>query len=293
MVCPIIPVERESLTTEQRKPTLSGVVSLFDMLEFYAGFFVQAFAKVNELETRYSMTLNPDTRATNSMCVEVYAEVGTFWAQLMEHGLSSAASKCARIHQALELSKMTATYGELSGWLRDLRERLEDDLHGSLFLHIANKEAEWYKKPDKEWHPVISRFHKLRHDIEECSKCFALGRYAAALFHVLLVAEFGVIKVSELFGVSGDRPGWGALDRLKRINEKKWSDKTPLEQQHSEFLSNLLPLAYAIKDSWRHKISHVDNKLDWIDTDFSPTVAGEIISATRGFMRRLAQDLPE
>jgi hypothetical protein len=48
----------------------------------------------------------------------------------------------------------------------------------------------------------------------------------------------------------------------------------------------------AIKDSWRHKISHVENKLNWMDTDFSPQVAVEIISATRGFMRRLATDMP-
>jgi len=80
---------------------------------------------------------------------------------------------------------------------------------------------------------------------------------------------------------------------LERIHSKKWGDKTPLEQQHAEFLKNLLPLSFAIKDSWRHKISHVDNKLAWTDTDFGPEVAGEIISATRGFMRKLATDLPK
>jgi hypothetical protein len=112
------------------------------------------------------------------------------------------------------------------------------------------------------------------------------------VFHVLLVAEFGVIRVAELLHVGGDKPGWGSLERLVRINAKAWKERSPLEQEHSDFLKNVLPLAIAIKDSWRHKISHVDNKLEWMDTDFSPQVADEIISAARGFMRRLAADLP-
>jgi hypothetical protein len=48
-----------------------------------------------------------------------------------------------------------------------------------------------------------------------------------------------------------------------------------------------------MKESWRHKIDHVANKLEWMDTDFSPEVANEIITATRGFMRRLAAELPK
>lgn len=263
------------------------------MLQLFADLFVKEFAEIKALEVKCSRIFIPGTLAPQPLAVEIYAKVGTFGCHLLEHGLSSASAKCGWIHGTLEERRMSVLYSDLAAWLRELIERIEDDLHAELFLHLSPKEAEWYAQPDKDWHPAINRFGKLRHDIEECSKCFALGRYAAAVFHVLLVAEFGVIKVSELFGVAGDRPGWGALDRLKRINEKKWPDKSALEQKHSEFLNNLLPLAFSIKDSWRHKISHVDNKLDWIDTDFSPQVASEIISATRGFMRRLAHELPK
>lgn len=230
---------------------------------------------------------------TQSQAVEIYAYVGVLATDLMVHGLKSAAIKSGRIHECLETGHMNINYGEMTSLLRELRERIEDDLHVIVFLALSQDESAFYSSPDKDWGAVIGRFYKLRHDIEEASKCFALGRYAAALFHILLVAEFGVIKVAELFGAAGDRPGWGALERLRKISDKDWKQKTALEQQHSEFLKNLLPMAFAIKDSWRHKISHVDNKLEWMDTDFSPEVAGEIISATRGFMRRLAEDLPK
>jgi hypothetical protein len=269
------------------EPAPSGVVSLFDMLKFWADFFVKAVWDLNVMEAKWG---------PNDSAIPAPQQVGAaaciLQLQCMEHGLIETAKKCGRIMEQFDGSKR-ATYRQAVTALGELRERLEDELQSRVFLSLSVKDGELYEKPDDKWHPVISRFYKLRHDIEESSKCFALGRYAAALFHVLLVAEFGVIKVAELFGAAGDKPGWGALDRLQRINDKKWNDKTPLEQQHADFLKSVLPLAFAIKDSWRHKISHVDNKLDWTDTDFSPEVAGEIISATRGFMRRLAQGLPK
>jgi hypothetical protein len=48
----------------------------------------------------------------------------------------------------------------------------------------------------------------------------------------------------------------------------------------------------SMKNSWRHKITHVDNRLEWLDVDFSPQIAKEIISSVRGLMCRLAAELP-
>lgn len=270
-----------------------GVVSLLEMMRFYADLFVKTLTRIIEWEVRCSRISNGVTTLNAGIAVELYAYVGTLFPELNVYGLKSAAMKAQRIHQYLETNRMLVNYGDMTSMLRELRERLEDDLHSTVFVNLSAQESELYEHPEAEWHGVISRFSKLRHDIEECSKCFALARYGAAVFHVMLVAEFGVIKVAELFGVAGDKPGWGALERLQRINDKNWKDKTPLEQQHSQFLENLLPLAFSMKESWRHKMNHVANKIEWMDTDFSPTVANDIISATRGFMRRLATDLPK
>jgi hypothetical protein len=230
---------------------------------------------------------------TQPMAVEIYSYVGVLAIDLVTCGLKSAALKAGRIHEHLQSHQMHVSYGEMTSMLKELRERMEDDLHSTVFVNLSPQESELYDNPDKEWQAVIARFHKLRHDIEECSKCFALARYGAAVFHVMLIAEFGVIQVANLFGVAGDKPGWGALDRLQRINDKKWDDKNELERKHLQFLANLLPLAFSMKESWRHKMDHVANKIEWMDTDFSPEVANDIISATRGFMRRLASDLPK
>lgn len=182
---------------------------------------------------------------------------------------------------------------QLSRTVDEINMRMHDEMKTNLFMYIPPDRADNYNFPSKEWEQVIQRFPKTKGDIEECSKCFACDRYAAAIFHILLVAEFGVIEVSRLLGVAGDKPGWGALDRLQRIIIKPYKDRSLLEQQHSALLEHTMPLMMAIKDSWRHKISHVENRLVWLDSDFSPHVAQEIVFAARGFMRRLATDLPK
>jgi hypothetical protein len=269
-------------------------VSLLDMMRFYGDLFVQTLTRILQWEIKCARIVNnPSTQMAPPMAVEIYAYVGTLAVELLTYGFESSSLKADRIHERLQAAHMLVSYGEMVSLLRELRERIEDDFHKLVFVSLTLEESKLYDDPDKGWEDVTRRFPKVRHDVEECSKCFALTRYGAALFHVLLVAEFGIIQVAELFGQAGDKPGWGALDRLRKINDKKYSDKSALEQQHSDFLKNLLPLAFAMKDSWRHKISHVDNKLEWMDTDFSPEVAAEIISAVRGFMRRLAVDLPK
>lgn len=177
--------------------------------------------------------------------------------------------------------------GRIAGFEGTLRAEMQ----ANVFLAIASDRKIYFQHPVKDWSEVVLRFPKMINDITE-SKCFACDRYAASIFHILLVAEFGVIEVAKVFGVQGDKPGWGALERLERIHKKDYRDKSDLEKQHAQFLAHVMPLMFAIKDSWRHKISHVENKLEWLDTVFSPQITEEIISATRGFMRRLATDLP-
>ena len=254
------------------------------MLQFHAQFFVSALQFLQHMEEWKPTDANvPITEA-------VAAGLNGLYLDCEEHGLIYTAMKCKRIMD--ESQRRTMTYREVVAELKELRERLQDELKARVFLSLSVDEGEMFLAPQKNWDRVLARFPKIRFDVEESSYCFALSRYGAAVFHVLLVAEFGVIQVARLLGVQGDRPGWGALERLEKILQKPYDKRTDLEKQHSAFLQSLAPMAHAIKDSWRHKISHIENKLEWLDTDFSPMVASDIITATRGFMQLLASDLP-
>jgi len=271
------------------------------MIVFITAEFVATLNEIARLEEQFEYLARLKVSEKNESrfrlqdfnVIQIMGNVSKLECICIEHGFNSAIEKCQRIEARLRSwATIPVKFPEASSLLRDLRERIEDDLKNHLFTHLSPSEAEFYTIPLKDWEIAVKRFPKVALDVEESSKCFALGRYAASIFHVLLVAEYGLIQVAKLLNVAGDKPGWGSLQRLEKILKTDYKDRSLLQQEHSALLSNVVPLTAAIKDSWRHKISHVENKLVWLDADFSPQIAEEIISAVRGFMRRLASDMP-
>src|SRR5262249_39636529 len=129
------------------------------------------------------------------------------------------------------LSAPSATNKEVHSDLFQITMNICWEMEEHLFLHVSPDRVQWYHSPKKGWGEVLIRWPELSTDIIECSKCFALDRFAGAIFHVLLVAEFGVIKLSGLLGEAGDKPGWGCLERLEKILQKSFKDRTPLQQE--------------------------------------------------------------
>jgi hypothetical protein len=175
----------------------------------------------------------------------------------------------------------------------ELEGRLLDELKNRMFLSLSLRETEDFRQPRKGWETIIERFPAAVLDIEEAKKCFALSRYAAAVFHSLQITEFGLIALGELLGVNDPQPGWAATSNaLKGIIQKKYSDRNAFERDHFPFIEQMQATVEALKNAWRNKVSHAHGKLTVMTADFSPDVAEDILSATRAFMRRLATDAP-
>lgn len=270
---------------------MGGVVSLWEVQQFYAEIVVKFIAELGALE-RMAVDENRDTLANPDITRAVCAKIGILQAMAATYSLNASDQQCQRIIQNCQSKMMLISCGEIRDDIRELRRRFEDDFKTTFFLQLTSRQAYLFRNPVKDWEVVVGRFHHVRYNVEESGKCFALERYGAAVFHILQVAEYGVIELGRLMGVLGDKPGWSCLKRLQDLIAVPFPKRSPLAQNHTELLENILPLAVAMKDAWRHKLDHVDNQIRWIDTDFSPQVAEEIISATRGFMRKLAAELP-
>jgi hypothetical protein len=177
--------------------------------------------------------------------------------------------------------------------MEELGRAIQRELKRHLFLHIEPQQAHWYQTPAEGWGEVVKRWGSMRDNIEESSKCFACDRYAAAVFHIILVAEAGAIEVGKLIEITDPKPGWNSVLReMGHIFPPAKRSLKPVEQKHFTLLEQLWPLMQGIKHAWRDKISHVENRLVLMTGEFSPQIAEDIIVATRGFMRRLAIDLP-
>jgi hypothetical protein len=175
----------------------------------------------------------------------------------------------------------------------ELEGRLDDEMRGKIFFTLNMNEAALYNSPREGWQEIIGRFPDVVTDIEEASKCFALSRYAAAVFHSIQVVEIGLIELGRVIVATDHQTGWNATtNRLNKIIAAKHSDRTSFQQQHFQFLEQINATIESLKTAWRNKISHAQGKLALLTSDFTPEVAEEILFASRAFMRRLATDAP-
>jgi hypothetical protein len=163
----------------------------------------------------------------------------------------------------------------------------------NVFL-LSLAEARHYKEPRKGWESIVARFPDTVTDIEEASKCIAVSRYTAAVFHSLLVVEVGLIELGKFIAVNDPISGWTAVaQRLKKIIDTKYQDRSDFEKANGAFLEQVQGTVAALKNAWRNKISHAHDKLYLMTGEqFHPDVAEEILLATRAFMRRLVEGLP-
>lgn len=180
--------------------------------------------------------------------------------------------------------------GELA---TELSNRLFDEMSQKLYFSLTAGESDHYLNFRSGWQQVIDRFPDTLEDIEEARKCFAFSRYAGSVFHSLQVVEAGLIKLGTLISLNDPHSGRTAVcGQLKKVVEKKYTDRTDFEKQNYQFLEQTQATAEALKNAWRNKVSHAQGKLALIAKDFSPEIAEEILMATRSFMRRLADGLP-
>lgn len=105
--------------------------------------------------------------------------------------------------------------------LRELEDRMRDELEGIFFFSLSSKEAEYYDNPGKGWELIVRRFPATLTDIEEASKCFAVSRYTASIFHSTHVVEIGLIELGTFIRIEDPHSGWSAVsNQLQKVVKK-------------------------------------------------------------------------
>jgi hypothetical protein len=175
----------------------------------------------------------------------------------------------------------------------ELGGRLKDEMAERTFLSLTLSETELYVNPTKNWKAIIERFPETVMDIEEASKSLALSRYTAAVYHTLQIVEVGLIELGRVIVVNDPQVGWNATtNRLVKILSTRYPERTKFQQRYSPFLEQINATIEVLKSAWRNKISHAQGKIFLLTSDFTPEITEEIMVASRGFMRRLATEVP-
>jgi hypothetical protein len=171
---------------------------------------------------------------------------------------------------------------------------VEDELSLHSYFSLEPNEAELYSQPWAGWEKIVAKFPDTNRDIEEMNKCFALGRYTAAMFHALHVAEWGAIKLGDYIGVADPKKGWGPAQKKLRELVDAGHSKLPANLKGQfDFLEQMNREIQTMVLAWRHKVDHAANHLAIIpNTEFTPEVARHIMGAVKVFLSRLEEGIP-
>jgi hypothetical protein len=121
--------------------------------------------------------------------------------------------------------------------------------------------------------------------MDEAAKCFAFERPTACIFYLMRVTEFGIKAFADLLGIDDHNPTWEPI--IRKVDSELKTDYNKRKFKGSqELLANSSTHLHAVKVAWRNKTMHVE-KVNTMEH------AKEIYDATAGFMRYLAENLPD
>lgn len=155
--------------------------------------------------------------------------------------------------------------------LERIRLSFDAELSTKLFFQLPSNKKKWFESPTSNWEKVIERFPDTVTDVEEMNKCFALSRYAGAVFHSVQVIEFSLLDFGAFLEVKDPKSGWTAIsNKLDQITKAKFSDLSDRHQKAFPFIEQMQATVLSLKNAWRNKISHAHGKLTLLTSDFVP-----------------------
>lgn len=266
--------------------------TLLELLRFYANVYVGLARNLYDLELclhmdecshdeksgPYRLKSSQRERAQNELAL---AEKFT-----QEIGLEVSVLHVRELLSTLDEGEIVATD------IKALHKNIERELSCRFYIGIPQDRKDLYCESLKTWEDVVAQFPEATDDIEEMNKCFALSRYPAAVFHSLLVVEHGLVRLGQELKVTDPKEGWDASCRkLSQIVSAGHNANN--SGFDFGFLEQLNSCVQVMKLAWRNKVNHATGRPVVMYGAVAPNVALEIITATRGFMRRLAEGMPQ
>ena len=202
-------------------------------------------------------------------------------------GLDVSVILLEQIIRELPSNEITGT--RVAEYVRDLQNRLSDEMRLLLFIHMPYEKVHYYEEPNLFGVEVSDRFPSAIIDIEEAGKCFAFSRHTACVMHLMRVIEIGLRAVAKGLEIPQAEllPTWQAViskieAQMRVAANKRDADWLKIEPFYREIPAHL----FAIKNAWRNPSMHVQ-------TSYDEERALDIYNAVRGFMRYIATELSE
>lgn len=198
--------------------------------------------------------------------IESFRELQTCFVDLK---YDFAAAKCDKIIGSLERIKgsKTITQAEFVVLLSqndDLRETILLESKRELYYRVPSLRAQYFELPDFP-QEVFERFVDAQFDILEFGKCMSLGRYTAAVFHLMRMLDSGLREVYTYLHYDWKtNPSWESmLDKILKHVQKLELDQDKISKtwrRERDQLNAIYLGIRAVKNVWRNSTMHPDKK---------------------------------
>ncbi len=193
--------------------------------------------------------------------------------------------------RAREIDEYESAWDSFARTLRELERVVEDEVSLKTYFELAPDQALMFAATSPFGDEVRTAFPSAIFDIEEASKCLALDRATASVFHLMRVVEVGLRCLGRTLNDEKldprRNPSWDAiLNKCDRQLSLPIVDRCSEWRKDNTFFSDATANIRAIKNAWRNPTLHVEQSYD-------PERGIEVYNAVKGFMRHLARKLNE
>jgi hypothetical protein len=165
------------------------------------------------------------------------------------------------------LMKYPCTMEAIGQALEELSHRIEDSLANYMFLYVPFKKTKYFDPNAKPFGDAVQdRFPEMTTDIKEAYLCLGFECYPAAVYHLMLVIDYALIRFTRKLKI-----------KAKDIKNKEWgkilpmvSDaitKLPSRTKKKELFSEVAAHFQHVKDTWRNPAFHNKRKFYQDETE--------------------------
>ena len=260
-----------------------ALISLWEIMQqIRAGFFVHigGLAQILQLPALFGA----DDPVEDKFRKQIREVLGGLENDAESFGLSLTAKALKRLFEDLDQEQYTNAQLKLA--LQDLIARYQDELDDRLFFRVSSSHASYLLTPQEGWREALDKFPSVFLDVEEASRCFALGRYTASVFHLMRVLEVGLVSLALALQVPTSRSNWGRIIDQIQAEITKRNKAQGATWPDQQFYSAAAAQFQFLKDAWRNHVIH--RRLS-----FDEQGARQVYVHVRDFMCHLALKLVE
>ncbi len=193
------------------------------------------------------------------------------------------------IHNAMD-PQVSTRLGTVERACMVLSNNIEKELSLKTFLVVSPERTKFYSEtPNPFGASVADSFPSTSYDAFEASRCYALGRNTACVFHLMRVLEIGLRTFANRFNVPSDHTNWhNIIEGIERAVRNMANDPNrPTDwKDQQEFFSQAASNFMFVKDAWRNYTAHARGK-------YTDEEAETILINVRAFAQKLASRLHE